>query len=115
MQIKVTNQTRGTLVAASTSEARSFAQKLFGLMGRARLPESGGLIIYRTNWIHTFWMRFPLDVIYVDRERRVVGLDESLPPNRVGKPFWPAQAVIELSAGAVRASRTQVGDQLQFD
>ena len=103
------------LVAASASEARSFRQKLFGLMGKVGLPDSGGLIIHHTNWIHTFWMRFPLDVIYYDRERRVVGLEESLQPNRIGKPFWSAQAVIELSAGAIHASGTQVGDQLQFD
>ncbi|MEP7198365.1 MAG: DUF192 domain-containing protein [Chloroflexota bacterium] len=114
MQIAITNATRGTVVAAAASEARTFAQKLFGLMAQAQLAPSGALIIYDTNWIHTFWMRFPLDVIYVDRARRVVGVETNLRANRIGKPFWTAHAVVELNVGAVAASQTQVGDQLEF-
>ena len=113
--MRIENQTRGTLVAASAQEARSFSQKLFGLMGQKMLPPSGGLLIHHTNWIHTFWMRFPLDLIYVDRAQRVVGLEAALPPNRIGKPFWSAQSVIELSAGTIQNSQTQVGDQLRFE
>jgi uncharacterized protein len=113
--MRIANQTRSTIIAASASEARSFTEKFLGLMGKANLPESSGLIIRDTNWIHTFWMRFPLDLIYITRERRVVGLEESLPPNRIGKPFWSAHSVVELNAGVIRATQTQVGDQLQFD
>lgn len=112
--MRIENQTRGTLIASAAMEARGFTQKLFGLMGQSSLPASGGLVLYDTNWIHTFWMRFPLDLIYVDRARRVIGLEEALPPNRIGKPFWSAQTVIELNAGAIRASQTHVSDQLRF-
>ncbi len=111
--MRITNLTRGTLVAASATEAHRFTQKLLGLMFQARLPDSGALVIH-TNWVHTFWMRFPLDLIYVNRERRVVGLQEAMPPNRIGKPFWSAQSVIELSAGVIESSQTQLGDQLEF-
>ncbi len=110
----VANASRQTVIAANASEARSFAQKLFGLMGKRALSADAALIIYHTNWIHTFWMRFALDLIYLDRERKVVGLEAGLGPNRIGKPFWKAETVIELCAGAISASRTEIGDQLRI-
>jgi uncharacterized protein len=108
----VSNITRGTVVAAEAAEAHSFTAKLFGLMGKAGMANNAALIIYHTNWIHTFWMRFALDLIYITGEGAVVGLESGLAPNRIGKPFWKAQTVIELCAGAIAASRTELGDRL---
>ena len=114
MPITIRNLTRGTTVASDSGEAKSFFGKLLGLMGRKQMPLSAALVIDRTNWIHTFWMRFPLDAVYVDRNWKVVGLETNLAPNRIGRPFWSAHAVIELNAGIVAACGTQVGDQLQL-
>jgi len=114
MSITIRNLTRGTTVASDSGEAKSFFGKLLGLMGKKQMPLSAALVIDRTNWIHTFWMRFPLDAVYVDRHWKVVGLETNLAPNRIGRPFWSAHAVIELNAGVVAASCTQVGDQLQL-
>ena len=110
----VSNASRQTVIAAEASEAHSFAQKLFGLMGQRAMGADAALIIYDTNWIHTFWMHFALDLIYLDRERKVVGLETGLAPNRIGKFFWKADTVIELCAGAIGASRTEIGDQLRI-
>jgi len=110
----VFNVTRGTIVAAEANEARSFTAKLFGLMGKAGMANNAALIIYHTNWIHTFWMCFALDLIYIAHEGTVVGLETGLPPYRFGKPFWKAQTVIELCAGAIATSRTELGDRLQI-
>ena len=110
----VSNVTRGTIVAAEACEAHSFTTKLFGLMGKANMANDAALIIYHTNWIHTFWMRFALDLIYVTREGTVVGLESGLAPNRIGTPFWRAQTVIELCAGAIVASHTELGDRLHI-
>ena len=87
---------------------------MLGLMGKPGLPASGGLLLYDTNWVHTFCMRFPLDLIYINRRRVVVGLESVLAANRIGKPFFNAYAVVELPAGAIRASGTQVGDELEI-
>jgi len=111
--MRIANLTRATLIAADAREAHSFAQRLLGLMGRKQLADNAALVL-PDNWVHTFWMRFPLDLIYLDRVKRVVGLQAELPPNRIGKPFWSAHAVIELNCGVIRTSQTQVGDQLQF-
>jgi uncharacterized membrane protein (UPF0127 family) len=72
------------------------------------------MLIDQTNWIHTFWMRFPLDVIYIDRMYKVVGLEPDIAPNRIGKPFWSAHSVVELNIGSIRSSGTKVGDQLHL-
>ena len=112
--MKVANLTRGTSIVEDAREATTFVERLRGLMGRERMPHASGLILY-DNWVHTFWMRFPLDLIYFDKLRRVVGMQVALRPNRIGKPFWSANGVIELNSGVIAASRTEVGDQLRFE
>ncbi len=112
--MRIANLTRATLVAEDAREARTFAERLVGLMGRPHLPPTAGLVL-NDNWVHTFWMRFPLDLVYIDRTRRVVAVQDGVPPNRICRPFWSACAVIELNAGIARATQTRVGDQLRFD
>ena len=112
MSYTIRNLTRETTIAGSAEVARTFAQNLRGLMFRPSLSQGGGMVLYGTNWIHTFWMRFALDCIYIDRRQVVVGTDAGLEPNRIGKPYFRASAVIELPAGTIAASRTRVGDVL---
>ena len=111
--MKIANVTRGTIVATDAREALSFAARLIGLAGRPSLPLTGALVL-KDNWVHTFWMKFPLDLIYLDRSRRVVGIQAIVPPNRICRPFFTAAAVIEVNAGVAGTSQTHVGDQLQF-
>jgi uncharacterized membrane protein (UPF0127 family) len=114
MTLVVRNATRDTVVASRAEAARGFGQNLLGLMFRAALPQGGGLILYGTNWIHTFWMRFHLDCVYMDKRLVVVGVARSMPPNRIGAPYWQAHSVIELPDGAIEASSTRVGDHLEI-
>jgi uncharacterized membrane protein (UPF0127 family) len=60
-------------------------------------------------------MAFPIDVIFVDRKYNVVGVREALRPFRITRVFWKAHGVLELPAGTIRSSRTEVGDQLKVD
>lgn len=110
----ITNSTRGTTLARQAEQARSFWARLRGLMFRASLPGDGGLVIEPNNSVHTFWMRFPIDVVFVDRENRVVGLVNAMPPNRPYAGSRQARRTLELPAGAIAASATQIGDQLDF-
>jgi uncharacterized membrane protein (UPF0127 family) len=84
-------------------------------MGRAELPAGSALILEPNGSVHTFWMRFPIDVIFTDRTGRVVGLRAAMPPNRPYAGAWRAHRTIELPAGVIDASGTQPGDQLRFD
>jgi uncharacterized protein len=82
----------------------------------ARQIERGeGMLIDPCSSIHTFWMRFPIDVIYVDREGRVVRADRSMKPWRIGPVFTGSRWVVELPSGTIDATGTQIGDLLQVE
>jgi uncharacterized protein len=112
--IHIFNQTRDQLLADRGELARSFWARGRGLMGRATLPQGFALVIYPESSIHTFFMRIPIDVLFVGRDHRVVALRETMPP---GRPFagvapWRGRYVIEMPAGVIAATATQIGDQL---
>ena len=112
--IEITNQTRDCILAARGELARSFWARGRGLMGRASLPDSYALIIYPESSIHTFFMRLPIDVLFVDRSDKVIGLREAMPPSRpfAGVAPWRGRYVIEMPAGVIAATATVLGDQL---
>jgi uncharacterized membrane protein (UPF0127 family) len=111
---QILNQTRGQVLAEQGELARSFLARGRGLMGRPSLPASYALIIYPESSIHTFFMRVPIDVLFVDRGDRVVGLREAMPPSRpyAGVAPWRGRYVIEMPAGVIAATGTAIGDQL---
>ena len=115
--IQIKNQTRDRVLAASGELARSFWARGRGLMGRTSLPDSYALIILPESSIHTFFMRVPIDVVFVDWSDRVIGLREAMPPSRpfAGVAPWRGRYVIEMPAGVIAATGTALGDQLVLD
>jgi uncharacterized membrane protein (UPF0127 family) len=115
--ILIRNQTRACVLAARGELARSFWARGRGLMGRASLPDSYALIIWPESSIHTFFMRVPIDVLFVDRSDTVVGLREAMPPSRpfAGVAPWRGRYVIEMPAGVIAATGTVLGDQLALE
>ena len=113
--LQIFNQTRERLLADQGELARSFWARGRGLMGRATLPQGFALVIYPGSSIHTFFMRVPIDVLFVNREHQVVGLREAMPPGRpaAGVAPWRGRYVIEMPAGVIAATGTQLGDQLR--
>jgi uncharacterized protein len=110
------NLTRGTELAGRVELADSFGARFRGLMGRPSLPPGGGLWLTGTSNIHMFFMRFPIDAVFVarpeaDGSRRVVAVCAGLRP-WTGIVWYArgADACLELPAGAAAASRTIVGD-----
>ncbi|MGB9880875.1 MAG: DUF192 domain-containing protein [Anaerolineae bacterium] len=90
--------------------ASGFFSRLIGLIGRT--DAGPGLLIPECNWIHTFFMCFPIDVVYVDREGRVLELVEGLKPWRVGPWVREACAVLEFEAGTARGLGIRSGIRL---
>jgi uncharacterized membrane protein (UPF0127 family) len=93
--------------------ARSFWSRLVGLLGRTALSEGEALIMPHCRSIHTLGMRFPIDVVFVDRDWRVVSLKSHLSPGRVTWPVWNAWGVVEVASGTLARVGLQVGDQLR--
>lgn len=108
------NVTQQRILADVLTVADSFFRSLIGLMGRPGLDAGHGLWIVPCQSVHTFWMRFPIDVLFLDRHHRVIHLVESLKPFRVSKHLSRAGSVIELPVGAIRATGTQIGDEIQI-
>lgn len=113
--VAVRNLTRGTTVGNRIRVARSFLARGRGLMLDARLGPDTGLLIDPCGSIHMFFMRIPLDVLYVDREHRVVRAQQAIKPWRIGPLYTRGAAyVIELPVGTIERSGSAVGDQLQI-
>ena len=112
--LRILNQTRDRLLADQGELADSFLSRGRGLMGREILPRGYALVIFPEWSIHTFFMRVAIDVLFVSRDHRVVGLREAMPPNRpfAGVAPWRGRYVIEMPAGVIGATGTAVGDQL---
>ena len=85
--------------------------RMRGLLGRAGLPAGEGILLRPAGSVHTFFMRFPIDVVFLDRDRVVVGIEPSLPPWKTAGRRG-AKAVVELAAGECERRGLQVGDRL---
>ena len=82
-----------------------------GLLGRRDLPKGEGIFIRPTSSIHMFFMRFPIDAVWVDKELRVVGVSPEVAPWRIAA-CKGAKGVFELPAGEAARRSVQVGEQL---
>jgi uncharacterized membrane protein (UPF0127 family) len=105
------NQTRETVLAEDVRVAESMWDRFWGLMGRKGLPQQSGLLIRPCSSVHTAFMRFPIDVIFLDRSLKVVKVAPAMRPFRVAMAGG-AQCVLELNAGVAELARVQAGDQL---
>ncbi len=107
---RVLNQTKGTVVAEEVEIAHSFWARFKGLMLRASLPPGRGLLIDPSSSIHTAFMRFPIDVLFIDKQNRVVKVVAEIKPYRVA--LSRGHAVLELGAGTAAGAGVEEGDQL---
>ena len=109
----LTNTRNNQVVARTLLTAFDSASRRKGLLGRDSLPEGSALIIAPSSAIHTFAMRFAIDVLFVAKDGRVVKMRQAVPARRIAVALR-AFAVIELPAGALERSDTRAGDQLQL-
>jgi len=86
-----------------------------GLLGRRELREGESLLIKPCKSIHTIGMRFPIDVVFLDKKNNVIIVRTSLPPNRMTGIYLNAASVLELAAGTLAATDTGVGDRIAID
>lgn len=107
------NRTRGREVAAKVVKAADYESRSRGLLGRDSLPPEEGLWIVPCPMIHTFFMRFAIDVLFLDREGRVARVIEGLKPWRLSPWVFRAKSVLELRGGVLRGS-VAVGDVIEF-
>jgi uncharacterized membrane protein (UPF0127 family) len=108
----IVNLTNGRCVCVGELADRPLL-RMRGLMGRRGLPSGEGMLLRPAPGIHTAFMRFPIDALFLDRDLRVLDIREQLPPWRVASERR-ARAVLELAAGESARCGVQVGDRLEL-
>lgn len=106
--------TRNRILGDEVRGADTFLSRFQGLLRKSNLSEGEGLWIVPCNSIHSFGMRFEFDAIFLDSGKRVVGLYKDFRRNRISRIFWNARGVLELPAGTVERTGTEVGDEIEF-
>ncbi|HWG21494.1 MAG TPA: DUF192 domain-containing protein [Terracidiphilus sp.] len=113
-QLRIVNRTRQTGIGDRIEVADRGERRRKGLLGRTGLAPGEGLWIVPCEAVHTFGMKFAIDLIFLDRKWRVVKVRHAVRSGRISGSLR-AHSVVELPAGTVRASLTETGDQLDFE
>ena len=107
------NATKKTVLSDRCHFANSVLKRMVGLLNRSKLEPGEGLLLDRCYGIHTIGMRFSIDILFLDKDYRVIRVVRSIPPFRtciVRKAIY----VLELPAGMIDGTNTTVGDQIQI-
>lgn len=111
--LQVLNVTRGTMLASRLEAAHTGPKRRKGLLGRDGLSSGGGLWIAPCESVHTFFMRFPIDLVYLDRKHRIRKVRSAVGPWRLSACFT-AHSILELPAGTIRETQTEAGDTVEI-
>jgi uncharacterized membrane protein (UPF0127 family) len=110
--VRVTNTTRGAVLAARAELADDAWARLVGLLGRAGLPSGGGMVLEPCDSVHTAFMRFPIDVLVLSPEGEVLVAEGDVRPWRLVWPVRGGRAVVELPGGTIALTGTVRGDRV---
>lgn len=113
--MKVLNVSKNTILGEKISHADNFFSRSLGLIPRKSLSVGEGLIINPCNSIHMFFMKFPIDVLFIDKNNVVVYAVENIRPWRISRVVWNAKYVVELPALTIRKTVTKIGDKLAIE
>lgn len=105
-----------TKIVDSVQKAETFTQRFFGLMFKRNIEPEQGLLINNCNWVHTFFMMQSIDLVYMDKDNKIIALESGVKPWRLCKPRWRARSVLELSSGTILSNSLRSGEVLRcFD
>lgn len=116
VKYRLLNRSKQTVLASEVELADTSWTRMKGLLGRVaeEFPSGEGLWIEPSQGVHTIGMKFPIDVLYLDREHRIIHVCHKLPPFRIAALKFKARSVIELPAGTLAQTQTAVGDVLEI-
>lgn len=111
--LHIDNKARNTTLVEDGRVAANPWTRLRGLIGVRHLPDGDGLLIEPCKGVHCLFMSIPIDVVYLSRENEVVAIDAEMKPWRIGRIYPQSHYAVELPAGAVARTKTEVGDRLE--
>ena len=118
--VRAVNRTRGTTLCEHLEDAGGVGGKSRGLLGRDGLAAGHGMLFERGRyepfmWMHMFFMRFAIDIVFLDSNGTVIRISHALKPWRVSPVVFGARRALELEAGAAIRSDTRVGDMIVLE
>lgn len=112
--MELINYSTGSTIAKEVKQAHRFWPRFKGLMFTNSMPAGRALHLAPCSSIHTFFMKYEIDVLYINKENEIVGIEERLKPGRLGSRFSGASSVIEFPAGAINHLTASVGHTVAF-
>ena len=109
---RVSDAKTGTVLAGHVRPAHTFWTRLVGLLGSKELPEHTGLWLKPCGGIHTIGMNYPIDVVFLDKNKNITKLTSDIQPNRFCPAGRKTRSVLELPAGTLSQINVQAGHQL---
>ena len=110
MDAQIINKTRGLVLADNAFLANTLWTRLKGLLGTSSLEEGHGLVLDPCNSIHTWFMAYDIDVLFLDKDGAVVQVFESFAPWKMTRIYAKSKRVVELPGGALAGTGTAIGD-----
>ncbi len=111
----IVNLTQKINIATNAVYAKSFFSRLKGLIGKNCFSSGEALVIPGCQAIHMFFMKFSIDVIFIDKEKRVVGLVQAIKPFCLSPLFWKASLAIEIPQGTINQTKTKLRDLILIE
>ena len=112
--MKLINKTSNTIISENVMVANTYFKRLKGLMFTKELPDQSALHIVPCNEIHTFNMKYSIDVLYLDRNNNILHIEEEMQPGKIGKRVKNAVSVVELPSGKVKRVGVKIGQAVVF-
>jgi len=109
------NQTQNVPLITKGRLADTFWLRLRGLLGASPLQKGEGLVLAGEKSIHTLFMGFAIDVVYLNKEYQVIRTTSNMVPYRLGPFITQSAYILEMPVGTIDQTSTQVGDQLSFE
>jgi len=112
--MKIVNKNNNNVLADNVVLANTPLSRMAGLLGKKELAKGQALILDPCNSIHTFFMRFPIDVLFLDKSNRIVKAVSSIKAFRLTHIYFRAKFAVELPAGTIASTSTQEGHTLSL-
>lgn len=112
--MKALNARNREILADDVELAVRVTERMKGLLGRKQFFKGKSLWIKPCKSIHTIGMKFPIDVIFLDKNNIIINIKNHFLPNRISSLFLNASSVLELPSGTLVATDTRIGDQIKF-
>jgi len=112
--VRIVNKTKNIVIAEKGRIADTVISRLVGLLNQSSISPEEALVITECRSIHMLFMRFSIDVIFIDRRNIVVGLARQIQPFQLSPYFFRAKKAVEISPGVINKTQTTVGDEIEF-